>query len=242
MLKVSYDLHIHSCLSPCGDDDMTPGNIVGMAAIMGLDVIALTDHNSCKNCAPMMAHAEAFGLIGIPGMEINTSEEVHVVCLFPSLVKAMEFDAYVHERLMPFPNNESIFGKQQICDAKDEIVGIEPYLLINTVDISFDELWDVVHGFSGVMIPAHIEKEANSLLYNLGFIPPDSKFQVVEIKNKNRVQALKEEHNYLEKCRVLHSSDAHYLQDIQEAVEFLEVEERSIEGVLNALSFSCKVL
>ncbi len=235
MLKVSYDLHIHSCLSPCGDDDMTPGNIVGMAAIMGLDVIALTDHNSCKNCGPMMAHAEAFGLVGIPGMEINTSEEVHVVCLFPTLLQAMEFDEYVHQRLMPFPNKEHIFGKQQIMDAKDEVIGIEPYLLINSVDISIDELWDVVQSYEGVIIPAHIDKEANSLLYNLGSIPPDSKFQVAEVKKKEKVSELKEKNAYLEQCRIIHNSDAHYLQDIQEAVEFLEVEERSVKGVLEAL-------
>ena len=120
MVDLSYDLHIHSCLSPCGDDDMTPGNIVGMAAIKGLDVIAVTDHNSCKNCPAVLKLAQEYGVMAIPGMEINTSEEVHAVCLFPELSQAMDFDAYVYERLMRFPNNEAIFGKQQICDENDE--------------------------------------------------------------------------------------------------------------------------
>lgn len=214
---------------------MTPGNIVGMAVVMGLDVIALTDHNSCKNCPAMMAHAREHGIIGIPGMEINTSEEVHVVCLLPNLEQAMAFDAYVYERLMPFPNKERIFGKQQICDENDVVVGIEPYLLIHSVDISFDELWEVVNQYEGVMIPAHIEKESNSLLFNLGFIPPDSQFQVAEIKSKEKVPEVVALHPYLKNCRILHSSDAHYLQDIQEPREHIEVEEATIEGVFQAL-------
>ena len=113
MVKLSYDLHLHSCLSPCGDDDMLPSNIVGMAALKGLDVIAITDHNSCKNCPAVIKLAEAYGVIAIPGMEICTSEEVHVLCLFSTLEKAMAFDEYVHVRIPPFPNDEIIFGKQQ---------------------------------------------------------------------------------------------------------------------------------
>ena len=144
MVNLTYDLHIHSCLSPCGDDDMTPGNIVGMAAIKGLDVIAVTDHNSCKNCPAVMKLAEQFGVLAIPGMEINTSEEVHAVCLFPTLEQALHFDAYVYDRLMKFPNKETVFGKQQICNEEDEVIGTEPYLLINSADISFDELWELV--------------------------------------------------------------------------------------------------
>ena len=93
MISLTYDLHIHSCLSPCGDDDMTPANIAGMCAIKGLDVVALTDHNSSKNCPAFLAAAEEYGLLAIPGMEINTSEEVHAVCLFPTLEAAMDFAA-----------------------------------------------------------------------------------------------------------------------------------------------------
>lgn len=234
-MKLSYDLHLHSCLSPCGDDEMTPANIVGMAAVLGLDVIALTDHNSCKNCPAFMKYGEEYGILTIPGMEINTSEEVHVVCLFPTLEQAMEFDSYVYQYLMAFPNNERIFGKQEIYNERDEVVGIEPNLLINSVDISFDELWEVVHRYEGVMIPAHIDKDANSLLYNLGFIPPDSKFRVAEVKDKKQVSRLRSEHTYLDTCKIIHNSDAHYLQDIQEVTEYLEVEERSIESVLKAL-------
>ena len=226
MITLTYDLHIHSCLSPCGDDDMTPGNIVGMAAIKGLDVIAVTDHNSCRNCPAVMKLAEQFGVLAVPGMEINTSEEVHAVCLFPGLEPALDFDAYVYE---------AVFGKQQICNEEDEVVETEPNLLINSVDISFDQLWDLVRSFDGVMFPAHIEKSANSLIANLGFVPPDSQFKTAELKDLKRLHETKKGNPYLEGCRIISNSDAHYLEHIHEPELTIPVRERSIEGVLNAL-------
>ena len=235
MLSLSYDLHLHSCLSPCGDDDMTPANIVGMAALKELDVIALTDHNSCKNCPAFMKLAENYGVIGIPGMELCTEEEVHVVCLFPTLEDAMSFDDYVYSKLIPFPNNEGIFGKQQICNEEDEVIGKEPYLLINAVKISFDRVYDVVAEYHGVMIPAHIDKNANSLLSNLGFIPPDAKFSCAELKDLDKLEELKETNPYLNKCKIISNSDAHYLEYINEAVHYLHSESRNISDILKAL-------
>lgn len=235
MVNLTYDLHIHSCLSPCGDDDMTPGNIVGMAAIKGLDVIAVTDHNSCKNCPAVMKLAEQFGVLAIPGMEINTSEEVHAVCLFPTLEQALHFDAYVYDRLMKFPNKETVFGKQQICNEEDEVIGTEPYLLINSADISFDELWELVRSYDGVMFPAHVEKTANSLIANLGFVPPDSRFSTAELKDLKQLHKVREKNPYLDTCRIVSNSDAHYLEHIHEPELTILVRERSIRGVLEAL-------
>lgn len=235
MTGLTYDLHLHSCLSPCGDDDMTPANIAGMAALKGLEAVALTDHNSCKNCPAFLAMAEEYGLLAVPGMEINTSEEVHAVCLFPELQAAMEFDRYVYDRLMKFPNNEAIFGKQQIYNAQDEICGIEPNLLINATDISFDGLWELVRSYDGVMFPAHVDKTANSLIANLGFIPPDSRFQTAEVKDLKKLHQLKRDHPYLNGCRIISNSDAHYLEHINEPDLTLLVEERSVRGIINAL-------
>lgn len=214
---------------------MTPGNIVGMAAIKGLDVIALTDHNSCKNCPAFMKLAEQFGVMAIPGMEINTSEEVHAVCLFPALEQAMAFDLYVYERLMKFPNKEEIFGKQQIYNEEDEWVGTEPMLLINSVDISFDGLWELVDSYGGVMFPAHIEKGANSLIANLGFVPPDSKFRTAELKDLKKLHEVRNGNPYLEDCRIISDSDAHYLEDIREPRLTIPVREKSVEAVLRYL-------
>lgn len=129
MTELFYDLHVHSCLSPCGDENMTPANIAGMAALKGLELVALTDHNSCRNCPAFLAAARAQGIVGIPGMELTTSEEVHAVCLFPKLEQAMDFDRFVYEQLLKVKNRPEIFGKQQIYDENDSVCGEEPCLL-----------------------------------------------------------------------------------------------------------------
>lgn len=214
---------------------MTPANIVGMAAVLGLEAIAVTDHNSCKNCPAVMAAAKEYGLLAVPGMEINTSEEVHAVCLFPELDTAMAFDEYVFKRLIRFPNDEKIFGMQQLYDAQDQICGTIPWLLINSVDLSFDRLWDLVRTYDGVMFPAHIDKNANSLIANLGFIPPDSQFKTAEVKDLNKLHGLKKTNPYLDDCKIISNSDAHYLEQLREPVLTLMVEERSVRGIVNAL-------
>lgn len=235
MTELAYDLHIHSCLSPCGDDDMTPANIVGMAALKGLDAVALTDHNSCKNCPAFLAAAKEYGIIGIPGMELTTSEEVHAVCLFPELGQAMNFDRFVYNHLIKVENRPEIFGKQQIYDENDSVCGEERYLLINAVDLSFEGLWEKAVSYGGVMFPAHIDKNSNSLIANLGFIPPDSSFQTAELKDMGRLHSLKREHPYLEGCRIISNSDAHYLEHIHERGLTLPVGERSAKAVVDTL-------
>ena len=238
MINLTYDLHIHSCLSPCGDDDMTPGNIVGMAAVKGLDVIAVTDHNSCRNCPAVSAFAEQYGVMAIPGMEINTSEEVHAVCLFPGLEQALAFDAYVYARLLRVPNREDIFGRQLLVNEEDEVYGTEPNLLISSADISFDGLWKLVRSYGGVMFPAHIEKPANSVIANLGFVPPDSQFKTAELHDLKHLHEVRKANPYLAECRIISNSDAHYLEHIHEPELTLPVKEKSIAAVLAALAGS----
>lgn len=236
MLRLAYDLHIHSCLSPCGDKDMTPGNIVAMAKLKNLDVIAVTDHNSCKNCASVLKWADEYDIIAIPGMELTTREEVHVLCLFEELENALDFDAYVYDKLIKVANNELVFGSQDIYDSEDNIIGYEPNLLINATAIGFDELDKLMMDFGGIYIPAHIDKNSNSLLYNLGFIPEESKFKLIELANASKYQELAELHPYLEKCRVISDSDAHDLGHINEADNFISCRTRSRQGVLRALA------
>lgn len=235
MLPLSYDLHLHSCLSPCGDEDMTPANIVGMAALKELDVIAVTDHNSCKNCPAVMKLAEAYGVLAIPGMELTTQEEIHVVCLFGELEAAMAFDAYVYQHLLPIPNREDIFGRQLIMDEEETVLGKVENLLINSTDIAFDSVYRLLEGYGGIMLPAHIEKNANSLLANLGFVPPDSQFRCFELKDLGKLSTVQEANPYLKKCKVITNSDAHYLEHIHEPVNFLHCKEKSTQGVLEAL-------
>lgn len=230
-----YDMHIHTCLSPCGDDDMTPANIVGMSALKGLDVIAITDHNSCKNCAAAIKLGEEYGITVIPGMELTTAEEVHVVCLFPTLEKALEFDKYVEKHILPIPNQPETFGKQQIMNEHDEVIGEFPTLLISATDISYDDVYDLLQAYEGIMIPAHIDKSSFSLISNLGFVPPDSNFTVFEVKNMKNLHALTASNPSLSSKKVITNSDAHYLEYISEPVNTIYAFSKSIKDILFSL-------
>ena len=224
MAKLAYDLHIHSCLSPCGDMDMTPNNIAGMAFIKGLQIIALTDHNTARNTPALIRAAEQYGLIVLPGMELTTEEDVHVVCLFADPDAALECDRYVYKRLLPVKNRIDIFGQQVIMDENDEPIGEEELFLTYATTIGFDNVYDVVTQHGGIMIPAHLDKDTTSLISNLGFIPPDSKFTCAEVRRMEKLPGLLRDHPYLETCRIISNSDAHYLNDISEAVHTLEFE------------------
>ncbi|MBN7772067.1 PHP domain-containing protein [Clostridium aminobutyricum] len=236
MLHLSYDFHIHSSLSPCSNNDMTPGNIVAMAKLKKLDAIAVTDHNSCKNIPAVMSYAKQFGILAIPGMELTTQEEVHVLCYFYSLSAAMRFDALVYQRLIPIANREEVFGEQIVYDNQDNPVEKIPNLLINSTTISFDELWGLLAEYDGIMVPAHLDKTSASIISNLGFIPPDSKFDCAELRHLSNLKQLQETNPYLKSCRIISSSDAHSLHEIREPSYTIQVKEKSIRGVLDALS------
>lgn len=235
-MDLKYDFHIHSCLSACGDDDMTPGNIAGLASLLGLDVIALTDHNSCRNCPSIIAQAKQFDLLVIPGMELTTSEEVHVVMLFDSLENALACDSYVYEHLQKIANRPDIFGNQYIMDESDEVCGTEPNLLSNATDISFDKVGALCERFGAVMIPAHVEKDGSGLLGNLGFIPSDSTFTCAEVKNLSKLPELLTLHPYLNRCRIISDSDAHHPEGLPVEPHTIEVRERTAKAVLAALA------
>ena len=236
MPSISYDLHIHTCLSPCGDDMSTPANVVGTAALKGLDCIAITDHNSALNCPACIRCGEAYGVMVIPGLELTTEEEAHVVCLFPKLERALEFSDYVYKHLQPVKNNPKVFGHQQVVNEDDEIQYEIENLLINATDIGFSDVAKVLEPFDGLMIPAHVDKSTTSVLSNLGFIPPDSTFTTFECKNMANLHRLRSAHPYLADCRVITDSDAHYIDHINDPVNFLDVSEKSISGVLKLLS------
>lgn len=214
---------------------MTPANIAGMAMIKGLHVIAVTDHNSCKNCEAVCKAAEDYGILVIPGMELTTVEEVHVLCFFHTLHDALAFDTFVYEQLNRFPNHEGIFGRQLLMNAKDEILGTEPNLLIQSTRISFMQLYECMKHYDGVMVPAHINKSSHSVLSNLGFIPEDSQFGTVEVSSEKDMEGLKDTHPYLRQCQTIINSDAHYLHQIHEPKWYFEVEEVTIEQILNQL-------
>ena len=212
------DLHIHSCLSPCGDNDMTPGNIVGMSLLNGLQIVALTDHNSVKNCPAFFKIAKANGIIPVAGMELTTSEDVHAVCLFRSLEDAMSFGEFVDGKRFTIKNNPEIFGRQLVIDENDEVCDEEELLLINAVNISLDEAFDEVIRRGGVCYPAHIDRSSNGIIAMLGDFPPEPAFTAFELNDINSLEDCRKRFPVLTERRLVHvaSSDAHYLTDISE--------------------------
>jgi PHP family Zn ribbon phosphoesterase len=233
-----YDLHLHSCLSPCGDEEMAPGNIAGMAALCGLQAVALSDHNTCGNCAPFLAAARAVGLIALPGMELTTREEVHVLCLFPGLPEAEAFAAYVYARLPDIPNDEAVFGPQLFTGDGDAPQGREPRLLLSAADVGLYDTAALVRAHGGLAIPAHIDRPSFSLLANLGFYDPAMNFPVMELSHRADETALRAAHPELEGVRFIRNSDAHRLEDIRDAQNALHVGVPTAEGVLGALGLS----
>lgn len=212
------DLHIHSCLSPCGDDDMTPGNIVGMSCLNGLQIVALTDHNSVKNCPAFFKIAKANGIIPIAGMELTTSEDVHAVCLFRDLDSAMDFGELVDKRRFKIKNEAEIFGHQLIVDEDDEVCGEEEYLLINSSGLSLDEGYLEVTRRGGVFYPAHIDRSSSGIISMLGDFPPEPHFTAFELNDIDSLDSCREKFPILTERGLVHvaSSDAHYLTDISE--------------------------
>lgn len=234
-MKLRYDLHLHSCLSPCGSEDMTPCNLVNMAKLLELDIIALTDHNTSGNCRSAMRAGRDAGVVVVPGMELCTAEEIHVVCLFPDIDRAEAFSAFVHENMLPFPNDPEVFGRQLYMDAGDLVVGEEDMMLINASTIGIDGLPGLVAGYGGFCYPAHIDRQSFSILASLGTIEADMGFTCAEVSRAGDAAALMEQHPALREMRVMRSSDAHYLEDMLEARDTVELPENSPQALIDHL-------
>lgn len=224
-MEFFYDFHIHSCLSPCGDNDMTPYNLVNMAKILGLDIIALTDHNSCQNCRSAIEVGESIGLTVIPGMELCTSEEAHVVCLFPDIDSAMSFSDFVIDGMPNVKNKAAIFGDQFIMDSTDNIIGSQEKLLTLASNISISYVYGTVAQYGGVCYPAHIDRSSFSVISNLGMITPDMNFSAVEMTDDADRLKMKNEHPILNSAKIFSGSDAHYLENMKEAAHKIELPE-----------------
>ncbi|MBP3301194.1 MAG: PHP domain-containing protein [Clostridia bacterium] len=231
MSRYYYDLHIHSCLSPCADDDMTPANIAGMASLKGLTLLALTDHNSCRNCPAFFEACKAFGIVPVPGMELTTAEDIHLVVLFPTLEQAMEFDREIHGHILPIRNRPDIFGNQRIVDSDDNLLEEEDLLLINATDLDVDSAIALVRRYGGALYPAHIDRPSNGMIAILGTVPAEYGFSCVEFNDISHRDAILAEHG-LQRCKTLCSSDAHDLGRINEAEHFIELEDEPYSSAL----------
>lgn len=224
MSRYYYDLHIHSCLSPCADDDNTPNNLLGMAHLAGIDILALTDHNTTKNCPAFFKAAEQYGVIPIAGMELTTSEDIHIVCLFENLQSALDFNTHLDPFRIPIKNRPEIFGRQLVTDENDTVIEEEENLLSNATLISVEDVPDHVEKFGGVCYPAHIDRDANGIISTLGTFPETPFFSCVEFHSKDRIPEYEKKYGLSQKKFIV-SSDAHYLTDINDKENFFELDE-----------------
>ena len=231
MPRFIADLHVHSCLSPCTDIDVSPRTLATRARDLGIHLLALTDHNACKNLPAFEECCLEFGLVPVFGMELTTTEEVDVLCLFETLDRAMDFEALVHRDFPRFPLDEKFWNPQYVVNSQEEILDELDFLLTTASRLDLSTALTEVHRRSGLCIPAHIDRSHNSLHSQLGFLPPDP-FDAVEITLKPEQSKELIDPGTLP---LVADSDCHVLEDLGQRHTIFEAEEPGFEGYRRAL-------
>lgn len=226
-MECRYDLHVHSALSPCAEKDMTPVDIVGTAKLLGLNFVAIADHNSIKNVEVALRAGEAYGINVVPAFELQTSEDIHILCLFETFEKLREF--YGSIRFSDRKNRPDIFGRQLIINEDDEITGEEERMLLDSADISSEYVPELAAKFGGAAIPAHIDRDMNGMLNILGTVTDN--YRTVEF-SAAASEALIEE--WRTKKRIIIDSDAHTLDAISKKGE-IELPEPTVAALMAKL-------
>ena len=232
MNTYSADLHVHTVLSPCGDIEMTPAFIIRQAKACGLDIIGITDHNSTLQCAEIRRIGEREGVFVLCGAEVTTLEEVHCLAFMEDFEKLNLFQAYLSRHLPPMKNKPDLFGHQLVVNEQEEVLDEAPYLLISALSQSIDQIEQEVHRLGGLFIPAHIDKQKNSLLSQLGFVPPDLQADALEISYRTSVEKIPvqpKKYNYIS------SSDAHYPNEFSRRRTLFHMEALTFDEIRKAL-------
>lgn len=230
------DLHIHSVLSPCGDLEMSPRNIIRMAVDKQIDILGITDHNSTRH-GPLMRRLGADnGVFVLTGAEVTSREEVHCLAFFENDGQLALFQEYLDNKLIAFPNDPSRFGHQVVVDEYENIVEEVENLLIYSIDQSIGQIESVVHEYEGLFIPAHINRPRNSLISQLGFVPSDLNADALELSGNINKEEFLEANSYLSGFSFIRSSDAHYPPDVGRAFSLFRLEEISFKEIKMALA------
>ena len=211
--KITADLHIHTCLSPCGDIDMIPEMIVAKARSKGLDVIGICDHNSSENVIAVKKVGERRKLKVLGGMEVTSKEEVHVLALFDDEKDLNKLQKIVYENLNG-ENDEELFGYQLIVDEKNEIIDLNKKLLIGAADLTIDEIVELIHSMNGLAIASHVDRERFSLIGQLGFVPEGLELDGLELSPRYMSEKKKLDFPLASGYPLVTFSDAHYPNDI----------------------------
>lgn len=214
MAEYTYELHLHSCLSPCGDESMTPNNIAGMAMLNGVRIAALTDHNTVRNCPAFFETCAAVGVVPVAGMELTTAEDIHMVCLFATLAQAQAFGDVVETHRMRVRNRPAIFGEQLVLNAQDEVIDTEEHLLLPATALDIETAAALVRDMGGACFPAHIDKQSNGLIAVLGDFPPSPTFYAAEVHDIAKLPQLRTQYPLLSQLTVVQNSDAHSLEQM----------------------------
>ncbi len=229
------DLHIHTVLSPCGDLEMSPSAIVSRALARGLDMIAITDHNTTRQVKVTQRIGRENGLFVLGGVEVTSQEETHCLCYFPDDERLDTFQEFLDAHLPPIPNDEDRFGYQLIVDENDEIVGEEQYHLLNAIDVDIDGIYDEVHRIGGLFVPAHINKGTTSLMSQLGFVPPDLRADGLEINFRTTKAEQLKKFAYLKRFTFITDSDAHFIDNVGDVYNVIYMEHRTFDEFAMAL-------
>lgn len=238
MNRFQADLHNHTLLSPCGDIEMTPSYIVSSALKKGYDIIGITDHNTlvqAREIRRIVGNGEPYILCGA---EITTREEVHCLAFADGETALDALQNYLDTNLPCIPNDEDAFGYQLAVDDRENVIYEAPYLLISAISQTLEEVAAFVHSIGGLVIPAHIDKRQNSVISQLGFLPPDLQADAIEFSAGCNIGEFLSANAYLKKFRnsYIRSSDAHYPEDFGKAVTCFGMEFRSFEEIRKALS------
>lgn len=229
------DLHTHTVLSPCGDLEMSPLNIVQKAKSKGIDILGITDHNNTKNCKAFDKLAKKHDLFILKGAEINTKEEVHCLTFFENNDELFDFQQYIDEHLPRIKNDIKKFGYQVVVDEDENIIEQIDWLLISALDVTIEQIEKKVHELNGLFIPAHIDRSRYSVLSQLGFVPKDLNVDALELSKFENKNEFLEKNNYLADYTFIQSSDAHFVDNIGDTTTDFLMEERSFVEIRQAL-------
>lgn len=231
MNQYRADLHIHTVLSPCGDLEMSPANIIEKTLEKGLNIIGITDHNTTRHCKLISKLAEAAGLFVLMGAEVTTREEVHCLTFFENDDQLLEFQGFLENHLPPIPNNTERFGYQVVVDENEQIIDEIEFLLLTALDQSIEQVEQKVHSLGGIFIPAHIDRPSYSIISQLGFIPSGLLIDGIEISANCIVQNVIPLLGNQFKTPIIRNSDAHYIEDIGKAFFTFEMEHKTFNEV-----------
>lgn len=225
---------MHTVLSPCGGLEMSPHSLIQRLKELNIEWIAVTDHNSLANCPAYAKVARQNGIAFTYGVEIQTSEEIHLLAYFDDEIKAMEFDQELYNALLPIPNDADFFGDQVVIDSDENIIRIEERALSNSVIWNIEEAKQMVESYSGFCVPAHIDAYTNSIISQLGFLPMDLQFSILGITSGLIINDFLGQHPELSNYTFLRASDAHYLNDLGCGSSKIYVEYPSVPELIMA--------